>query len=157
MSLIAIQSVAFPGRFLRIDGTGITGFVGTGAGTVNTQTFASAWETFTLQRNDDGTVSIKSTAFPNVYLRMDATGVAQNTEVSGGGGVVNAQFQANAGEKFRIHKKETAPGQTKGVVGIESALSPGRFLRLDGRTTAGIVNVQGKFESYEEFEILVVG
>ena len=46
-------------------------------------------------------------------------------------------------------------GQCKGVVGIESAAFPGRFLRLDA--IAGTVNAQGVFMAYEEFEILVVG
>ncbi|KAF9472334.1 hypothetical protein BDN70DRAFT_818818 [Pholiota conissans] len=141
MSLVVIHSIAFPDRFLRMDGTGVTQFVGTGAGT----------------RNNDGTVSFKSTAFPNVYLRIETTGVAQGVKLNAGGGVVNAQFGGFGGETFRIHKKETAPGKTMGVVGLEAALSPGRFLRLDGSTPAGVVNVQGVFGSYEEFEILVVG
>ncbi|KAF9472332.1 hypothetical protein BDN70DRAFT_938267 [Pholiota conissans] len=157
MSLVIIRSVAFPNRFLRLDGTGVTQPVGPGAGTVNTQSFAGSEETFVLQRNADGTVSFKSTIFSNVYLRMDAATIAQGAEVPGGGGVVNTQFGASFNEKFIIHKKETAPGRINGIVGIESTVSPGRYLRLAGSAEAGVVNAQGIFGSLEEFEILVVG
>ena len=86
---------------------------------------------------------------------MQASGVPKGENVSGGGGVVNAQFTARSLEKFHIRQKESTPGTYQGVVGIESAESAGRFLRLDGN--AGKVNVQGVFKTYEEFEIVVVG
>jgi len=155
MTLVAIRSVRFPDHYVRLDGQNVTSLTGGGAGKVNTQTFVGTYETFILQRNNDGTVSFGSTVFNNVFIRMHGSEVQADTIVTGGGGVVNAQFTAHTLEKFNIRKKENPPGQYKGVVGIESAATPGRFLRLDGST--GIVNVQGGFKTYEEFEILVVG
>jgi hypothetical protein len=152
---VAIRSVTFPDHYVRLDGQGVTSQTGSGGGTVNTQTFIGTYETLILQRNDDGTVSFGSTVFKDVFIRLDATGVPEGKDVSGGGGVVNAQFTARSLEKFHIKQKGDAPGKYQGVVGIESAASPGRFLRLDGK--AGKVNVQGVFKTYEEFEILVVG
>jgi len=68
---------------------------------------------------------------------------------------VNAQFTARSYEQFKIHKKVGPAGMYQGIVGIESAAFPGRYLRLDG--SANKVNVQGVFETYEQFKILVVG
>jgi len=155
MVLVAIQSVQFPNHYVRLDGQGVTSFTGTGGGTVNTQTYIGTYETYTLVVNDDGTVSFKSTVFDNVFLRLDATGVAAGQNLGPGGGTVNAQYTARSLERFKIHKKADAAGTYQGIVGIESAASPGRYLRLDG--SANKVNVQGVFKTYEEFKILVVG
>ncbi|KDR79522.1 hypothetical protein GALMADRAFT_1363997 [Galerina marginata CBS 339.88] len=155
MTLVAIRSVQFPNRYVRLDGQGVSTLTGPGGGKVNTQTFIGTYETFILQLNDDKTVSFGSTVFKDVFIRMSAAGVPQGENVTGGGGTVNGQFTARTLERFHIHQKADAPGQYKGVVGIESVESPGRFLRLDGN--AGLVNVQGVFKTYEEFEILVVG
>ncbi|KDR79519.1 hypothetical protein GALMADRAFT_243619 [Galerina marginata CBS 339.88] len=154
MPLVAIRSVN-SNRYVRLDGTGVTSMTGPGGGVVNTQTFIGTYETFNLQQNDDKTVSFGSTVFKDVYIRMSAAGVPQGEAVSGGGGTVNAQFTARTLERFHIHQKADAPGQYKGVVGIESVESPGRFLRLDG--DSGIVNAQGVFRDHEQFEILVLG
>jgi len=155
MVLVAIQSVQFPNHYVRLDGNGVTSFTNAGGGTVNTQTFIGTYETFTLVVNGDGTVSFKSTVFNNVFIRLDAGAVAAGQLVPPGGGTVNAQFTAHSWEKFKIHKKADPAGKYQGVVGIESAGFPGRYLRLDGN--ANKVNVQGVFKTYEEFKILVVG
>jgi hypothetical protein len=156
MVLVAIQSVASPNHYVRLDGQGVTHLTGPGGGTVNVQTFIGTYETYTLVENDDKTVSFKSTVFNNVFLRLDATGVAAGV-IGPGGGIVNAQYTAPKGglERFKIHKKDDPAGKYQGVVGIESAASPGRYLRLDANTNK--VNVQGVFKALEEFKILVVG
>jgi len=151
---VAIRSVAFPGHYVRLDGWGVTSHTAPG-GTVNAQSYIDSYEALYLQQNTDGTVSFRSPVFDNVYIRMDASGVSPGRLIGAGGGTVNAQFSADSWEKFRIRKKQDALGQYKGVVGIESAAFPGRFLRLDA--ISGTVNAQGVFMSYEEFEILVVG
>ena len=44
-----IQSVQFPGVFLRMDGTGVNQFSGSGAGVVNCQYGARSYEQFKLR------------------------------------------------------------------------------------------------------------
>ncbi|KIJ91840.1 hypothetical protein K443DRAFT_14055 [Laccaria amethystina LaAM-08-1] len=155
MVKVAIQSVQFPNHYVRLDGKGVTSFTGTGGGTVNTQTYIGTYETYTLVENDDGTVSFKSTVFDNVFLRLDASGVTAGQNLASGGGTVNAQYTARSLERFKIQKQADAAGTYQGIVGIESAASPGRYLRLDG--SANKVNVQGVFKTYESFKILDVG
>ena len=155
MVQVAIQSVRFPNRYVRLDGTGVTSITASGGGTVSAATFIGTYETFTLVVNSGGTVSFKSTVFSDVFLRLDGTGVAAGQNLPNGGGRVNAQFTARSFERFKIHPKPGHAGTFQGIVGIESAAFPGRYLRLDGST--GTVNVQGVFEAYEEFKILVVG
>ena len=45
---VAIASVAFPGVYLRLDGSGVTQFLGDGGGTVNAQFGVGPWEKFRL-------------------------------------------------------------------------------------------------------------
>ena len=151
---VAIQSVAFPGHYVGLDGWGVTSHNAPG-GKVKPQSYIAAYEVLYFQQNTDGTVSFRSPVFDNIYIRMDGSGVPPGGLLGAGGGTVNAQFNAFAWEKFRIRKKQNVLGQYKGVVGIESVAFPGRFLRLDA--IAGTVNVQGVFMAYEEFEILNVG
>ncbi|KIL59685.1 hypothetical protein M378DRAFT_996318 [Amanita muscaria Koide BX008] len=153
---VALHSKAFPGKYLRMDGQGVVKFIGSGGGTVNTQTFIGTFETFTLERHSDGTVSFRSTVFNDVYLRLDGSKVKQGDKLPDGGGVVNCQFGSLTAEKFKIVQKKPAnPNQYAGIVGIESNEFPGRFLRVNGAKDQ--VNVQGSMGSFEEWEILVVG
>ena len=155
MVLVAIESVASPNHYVRLDGSKVTQFLPPGGGTVNTQSFIGTYETFTLVENKDGTVSFRSTVFNNVFLRLDGNGVDKDKLYPSGGGTVNAQFTALTLERFKIHKKDDPAGKYQGVVGIESAAYPGRYLRVDVK--ANKVNVQGVFRTLEEFKILVVG
>jgi phospholipase C len=88
---IAIESVAFPGVFLRMDGRGVPvgDPEGPDGGVVNCQGTVGPWELFTLQGNNP--VGIESVAFPGVYLRMDGTGVTPGTPTGPGGGNVDCQ------------------------------------------------------------------
>lgn len=103
----------------------------------------------------DTSITIRSTAFPNVYLRMDGTGVTTATDA--GSGKVNCQFSAGAPgsyEKFRLRR------QTDGTFSIQSEAFPNAYLRIDGtgvttQTTdgGGTVNCQfnangGLYERY---------
>jgi hypothetical protein len=97
---ISFASVAFPGVYLRLDGTGVTQRMPNGGGVVNVQYGNQAYEKFQLQPQDDGSFAFLSAQFPLVYLRLDGTGVTHPT--NDGGGVVNAQYTAGDQEMFRI-------------------------------------------------------
>lgn len=97
---VSIASAAFPGVYLRLDGTGVTRRTPTGGGVANAQFGIGATEKFMLEAQDDGTYAILSTAFPVVYLRLDGTGVTHPTDP--GGGVANAQYAAGDLEMFRL-------------------------------------------------------
>lgn len=97
---VAIESVAFPGVYLRLDGSGVVVPSGSGGGTVNAQSTVGPWEEFWSRRQPSGNVAFESAAFPKVFLRLDGTGVAAPT--GSGGGVVNAQYGVGAWEEFRL-------------------------------------------------------
>jgi hypothetical protein len=103
----AIRSVAFPNAFLRLDASGVTASQGAGVGKVNCQYYSSGtypnsqsdWEVFEVLNLLESTPviediqSLKSIAFPQVFLRIDGSKV---TGFSGGGeGTVNGQFYAS--------------------------------------------------------------
>ncbi|KAM6501630.1 hypothetical protein JOM56_001607 [Amanita muscaria] len=155
VSRVALHSKAFPDKYLRMDGQGVTAPVAPGGGTVNTQTFIGPFETFFLERYNDGTVSFRSTVFNDVYLRLAPGTVQQGQQLTDGGGVVNCQFTSSTNEKFKIVQKPANADQYTGIVGIESNGFPGRFLRVNGAQNQ--VNVQGSMGPFEEWEILVVG
>ncbi len=96
---VSIQSVAFPGVFLHMDGNGVTAFSASGGGVVNSQFGVGPWEKFYLQREDVG-YSIQSVQFPGVVVRMDGNRV--NAFRVRGGGVVNGQFGVSPWEKFKL-------------------------------------------------------
>lgn len=100
----SIQSEAFPNAYLRLDGTGVTSQTVNGGGTVNCQFNSNGgqYERYKLNANADGSFSLESAAFPNVFLRMKADGVTSPTDA--GGGTVNAQLNAGGGihESFVI-------------------------------------------------------
>jgi hypothetical protein len=140
-----------------MDGTGVTEPTGPGGGVVNCQYTAGPWETFALERNDDGTFSFRSMAFPNVFLRMDGTGVVSPT--GPGGGVVNCQYTAGPWEKFKISIVESSEANGN-IVTIESNAFPNVFLRLDGTGVTkptgpggGVVNCQYTAGPWEKFHL----
>lgn len=49
---VAIESAAFPGVFLRMDGTGVSEFTGPGGGTVNCQHSVGPFETFRIMHSN---------------------------------------------------------------------------------------------------------
>lgn len=93
------ESVKYLGVFLRMDGSGIHSFTGAGGGHVNCQFGAGAWERFKLDELYDGSYTIESVAFPNVFLRMTAANPDQKKEDFG---IINCQYGASSCEKFYL-------------------------------------------------------
>ncbi|MEU6072507.1 hypothetical protein [Micromonospora sp. NPDC047074] len=157
---ITIQSTFFPNVYLRMDGTGVTTFTGSGGGTVNCQFGAGPLEKFRLHAHADGSYSFESAAFPNVYLRMDGAGLPA-VPSGPGGGTVNCQFGAEPYEKFKLR------AQADGSFSFESATAfPNAYLRMvgSGVTAAtdsggGIVNCQfaANGGGHEKFVLNVAG
>jgi Vacuolar protein sorting-associated protein 62 len=74
--------------------------MGPGGGVANCQYGAGPYETLDVVSQSDGTVTIGSTTFSNVFLRMDGRDVIRPMDA--GSGVVNAQFGVGPYEKFVI-------------------------------------------------------
>lgn len=100
----SIGSQYYPNVFIRMDGSGVHTPSGPGAGTVNCQFGQGVWEKFHLHKQDDGTYTIESVAFPGVFLRADGAGPQHYTDT--GFGMVNCQWGASVYETFRIHGLE---------------------------------------------------
>lgn len=137
---IAIQSTFFQNIFLRMDGSGVTTSTDSGGGTVNCQYGIGSWTTFKVHPQTDGSFSFESVAFPNVFLRMDGTGVPTTMA---GGGTVNCQYGAGPYEKYNVLP------QADGSVSFGSPSFSNIYLRMvtgSGVTTAtgpgGTVNCQ---------------
>jgi phospholipase C len=148
-----IQSAQFPNVYLRMEGSGVTQFLGAGGGTLNCQSGAGALETFRLERQSDGTFAIASVAFPNVYLRMDGSGITQS--VGPGSGTVNCQFGVGSSEKFRLEL------QDDGTFAIASVQFPSVYLRMDGSGVkqflaagGGTVNCQFGIGPWEKLRLM---
>jgi len=147
--LLLIQSVAFKGVFLRMDGKGIRTTSGSGAGKVNCQKSLTTTCVFKLHQEKDGTFTIESVEYPGVFLRLDGSSVKSFS--GSGAGSVNCQFGAAEWEHFRLRD------QKDGSFAIESVAFPNVYLRMDGDNPQGkdddfgIVNCQFNVESYECF------
>ena len=155
MISFVIESAGFPNVYLRMDGQGVTSSTGSGGGTVNCQFGAGPLERFKIYYLPDGTYSIESLVFPNVYLRMDGQGIT--SFMGSGGGTVNCQFGVGPWEKFRIHYLPD------GTYSIESAVFPNVYLRMDGQgvtsfigSGGGTVNCQFGAGPWERFRITSV-
>src|SRR5579884_4037657 len=99
---VSFRSNAFPEVFLFLDGNGLTQFNPAGGGYVAGEYLAeSALVKFNIVTNPDGTQSIGSQAFPNVFLRLDGTNVTEYN--LNGSGVVNAQYTHSTFESFVIN------------------------------------------------------
>ncbi|SMO67776.1 fascin domain-containing protein [Gracilimonas mengyeensis] len=83
-----IESIAFPGVFLRMDGRNVSEANPTG-GVVNCQFGAGPWEKFKLTTHQYG-YSIESVAFPGVFLRMNSDNCEKNS--APGCGQVNCSW-----------------------------------------------------------------
>ena len=145
MVVVAIQSNRYRGKYVTLEASGVTSFSATGAGAASTATFVGPNETYRLINNADGTLSFACTAFTNVYLRADSSGL------------VNAQFGLGPTEKFFVRRPENAGKTYNGIVGLELAAFPGRFLRVHQPGGKDKVDVQSYMSTCEQFEIMVVG
>jgi hypothetical protein len=91
-SQISIESQKFPGSYLRIDGSAVTAWGVNGGGTVNAQNYVGAWEKFMIVKDPTSDAfAIRSSQFPNVYLRLDGQGVTPGKTYLNGAGSVNCQ------------------------------------------------------------------
>jgi phospholipase C len=150
---VTIRSTFFENIYLRLDGTGVTTPADKGSGKVNCQYGTGAWTTFKIRPQSDGSYAFESAAFPNVFLRMDGTGVPSTMA---GGGTVNCQVGIGPYEKFH------ARPQSDGSFSFESATFPDTYLRLvtDSGVTAatgpgGTVNCQLKANGGEHEKFFV--
>jgi uncharacterized protein YodC (DUF2158 family) len=104
----AIRSVNYSSAFLRIDGSNVTQFEGSGSGVVNCQFYSSGsyptsgldYELLiigvpTMPVIQPDVYYIRSGPFPNAYLRMDGSTVTQSQ--GAGSGIVNCQYYSNTG------------------------------------------------------------
>ncbi|MFI1868693.1 fascin domain-containing protein [Streptomyces jumonjinensis] len=129
---ITIRSTFFQNVYLRMDGTGVTASTDNGGGKVNCQYGTGPWTTYKVHPQTDGSYSFESAAFPNVFLRMDGTGVPTT---KAGGGTVNCQYGIGPWEKFN------ARAQADGSFSFESAAFPGIYLRMV--TGSGVTSATG--------------
>jgi len=114
-----IQNNNWPNRFVRSDGTN-----------VNAQYGQGPWETWILQKQNDGTYCIQNNAFP-CWLSLNANSCS--TMTGPGCGTVICQPACQAWEHFNI-----VPAN--GALGIQSVQWPNVWLRMDG---SGITSSQG--------------
>ena len=149
MVVVTIQSVAFPRSYIGLDGTGLAGWEPEGGGDSGISQGIATNARFELISNSDGTVSFRSIAFPNCYLRASGLGVPPGTDTNAGG-IVNAQFGVSTHERYFI--REQAAGS--GSAGLELAAWPGRYLRLQAETDQ--LNVQGVMGVHEVFYIIAI-
>ncbi|KAI9865405.1 MAG: hypothetical protein M1813_002295 [Trichoglossum hirsutum] len=136
MNFVSIRSQAFPGTYIKADGTAVTQVITEGGGQVSGTTIVNPFSRWLIEKRIDGTVAIRCPAYDDVYLRLDGRFDAYAEH---GSGVVNLQYTAGPYCLFRF-----AP-QSDGAVAIESVEFPGRFLRIENT----LVNAQfgaGAFE-----------
>ncbi|KAL2197725.1 hypothetical protein P885DRAFT_34743 [Corynascus similis CBS 632.67] len=155
MLRVTIESERFPGSYLRIDGQGVNTPLKDGGGVVNCQNHVGPYEIFNIVNYpEENTFAILSTAFRNVFLRMDGSDVKHGPPYPKGAGKVNCQDGAHAYEKFRFRDLEG------GIKAIESVHFPGVFLRMenpghDGPKGGGTVNCQNQITPTERFKIKI--
>lgn len=154
--IVSITSAEFPNVHLRLDGNYVTGPMDSGGGYVNSKYGSGDLTRFRLQHNDDGTISLASVQYPNVYLRLDGNGVSETTD---NGGTVNCQFGVGPYEKFRLEHNDDR------TVSIASVQFPNIYLRLSARhvtetsneSGGGTVNCQFGIGQFTKFYITGVG
>src|SRR5688500_12485187 len=100
--LHVLNSARWHEVFLRIDGRTVTQANAAGSGIVNCQFMPGAYELLWLHIQEDGSVAIESAHFPNVFLRMDGSGVP-NQATGPGSGTVNCQRGIGSYEKFKLN------------------------------------------------------
>ena len=151
MTNIWIRSASNFFSFLRMDTSKVTGFNGSGSGTVNCQFYGPGSEPVTAPGNDevflfvpisDTAFALRSTVSANAYLRMDGSGVTEFN--AAGSGTVNCQFYAQGTQP------QVAPGNDEvfqfvpipnsPVVAIRSVANPTAYLRMNA---AGVQSRQG--------------
>ncbi|MFH7597963.1 hypothetical protein WDV06_23065 [Streptomyces racemochromogenes] len=104
-----------------------------------------------LAKLGDTPITIQSTFFPNIFLRMDGTGVTSFTDP--GSGTVNCQYGPGPWTAYKARL------QADGTYAFESAAFPNVFLRMDGAGVpanmagGGKVNCQFGAFPYEKYHL----
>ena len=91
--IVVLQNYYWQNTFVRLDGSCMSQFMASGGGVVNCQWSeipARSYESFILQKEQNGSYYFQSVAFPHCYIRLDGTGVT--APLSNGGGIVNCQY-----------------------------------------------------------------
>jgi phospholipase C len=118
-----IASVQFPGVYLQMDGEGVT-HTRPGQGILTIGHGGGPLDQFKIApppASGPYITTIQSAAYPDIYMRMDGTGLSPSKL---NGGIVNKNKGVGAYEMFIIRK------QPDDTVAIESQAFPGIFLRL---------------------------
>lgn len=110
--------------YLRMNGGGITTFQSSGGGEVNCQWGNYTWEAYAIISFDDGTFGFESNAFSNRYLR-NAVGQTPTVNCQYWDSIEAAE-NGGTNERYLIHR------QDDGTYYIESNVSPGNYLNIDG-------------------------
>lgn len=145
-----IASVKFPGVYLQMDGEGVT-HTRPGQGILTLGHGGGPLDQFKIApppASGDYVTTIQSAAYPDIYMRMDGTGVSR-TKLNGG--IVNKNKGVGAYEMFIIRP------QPDGVtVAIESQAFPGIYLRLvkgSGPGPSAVVNCSFGVGENEKFRL----
>jgi hypothetical protein len=138
MNFVSIRSQAFPGTYIKADGTAVTQVITEGGGQVSGTTIVNPFSRWLIEKRIDGTVAIRCPAYDDVYLRLDGRFDAYSEH---GSGVVNLQYTAGPYCLFKFNP------QGDGSVSIESVEFPGKFLRFGDN----VVNAQVGVGLYEKF------
>ena len=96
---------------------------GARGGIVNCQSDVQSWEKFRVGNVGGDQRVIASEAFPMVFVRMAARSLT--SPAPGGGGLVDTQVGLGQLALFDVREID-------GALALESAATPGRFLRIDG-------------------------
>ena len=87
---VVIESVQWPGRFIRMDASKMRKFEDPGGGIVNCQYGVGSFEVFILKECPNGFVGFRSNKFPQCYMRLDGRNVF--SWQGDGSGIVNCQY-----------------------------------------------------------------
>ena len=169
LKIKSLRSVAFPGVYVRCDGTGVTESIGPGGGAVNCQYKPpGSYEGFyihpveitpSLAVKSTCKVVIESAHFRNVFISLDSRGMSQPDSI--GGGEVNCQSYPGPYEKYIFTEEENKS------YSFRSIQFPHCYIRLDGSgvtswsgSGGGTVNCQWyefsstpRPQSYEIFHV----
>ncbi|KAF8464259.1 hypothetical protein BDZ91DRAFT_697873 [Kalaharituber pfeilii] len=147
---VAIESVAFRGHYIGLNGTGLNSYQPGGGGAVGVHTCIQWREIFELERHGNGLYSFRSIAFDNVYIRADPHHIAPGDRPDCGGGEVRCQYGCGEFEKYRLHRVGD-----HGEIAIEPEKFPGRFFRMDGNWHEAIC-LQGIVDWWEKFHLVLL-
>ncbi|KAF8457920.1 hypothetical protein BDZ91DRAFT_837651 [Kalaharituber pfeilii] len=119
-------------------------------GTVQASRSISGWEVLQLVRCGKGMVSFKSTWLGDAYLSAEERASPAKKTGWSDGWTVNCKKSCGKCEQFRIHPSKG----NEGIVFIELAASPGKFLSINQDTQE--VGIQGCKLGWEQFYLVVV-